>query len=162
MTTTDLILTESRKFGLDDETALRLISHSKSRILAWAVKRNVDPNKKDDTVINQIENVRLILDETISFYMLRYMYYRVSEKKVTRTSERTINVLSDHFGHRDFWESVYPCVTWGCKRLAAECLLLDGESPEKVSVKLVMAERTIYTIRDTCVKKFLESKSNVG
>lgn len=158
MTTTDLILTESRKFGLDDQTAMRLISHAKTRCLSWAIKRIVRTNE-EETLLHQLENVRLLLEGEVSFYTLRYLYYRLAETKVSKTSDRVLNVLNDHFGFPEFWRSVYPCVKWGCTRLAAECLLLDGKCPEYVATRLVIAERTVYNLRDTCVKAILESNA---
>lgn len=158
MTTTDLILTESRKFGLDDQTAMRLIAHAKTRCLSWAIKRIVRTNE-GETLLHQLENVRLLLEGEVSSYTLRYLYYRLAETKVSKTSDRVLNVLNDHFGVPEFWKSVYPCAKWGCTRLAAECLLLDGNCPEYVATRLVIAERTVYNLRDTCVKAILESNA---
>lgn len=157
MTPIALILTESRKFGLDDQTAMRLIAHAKTRCLSWAIKRIVKSNS-EDTLLHQLENIRLLLEGEVPFYTLRYLYYRLTEAKIGRTSDRVLNVLNEHFGFPEFWKSAYPCVKWGCTRLAAECLLLDGKCPEYVSTRLVIAERTVYSIRDKCVKEVLDSK----
>lgn len=159
MTTTDLILKESRKFGLDDKAITRLAPYSGLRLLSWALKRIVRANDKDETITSQLETVRLLLTEKVPSHVIKYAYYRLPEAKIHKPSEEVIHVLSENFGSRDFWVSVYPCTERGCIRLAVECLLLQGGSPSCISEKLKVAERTVYNLRTKVVRRELDSKS---
>lgn len=159
MTTTDLILKESRKFGLDDKVITRLAPYSGLRLFSWALKRIVRTNDKDETITSQLETVRLLLTEKVPSHVIKYAYYRLPEAKILKSSEEAIHVLSENFGSRDFWVSVYPCTERGCIRLAVECLLLQGESPSCISEKLNVTERTVYNLRTKVVRRELDLKS---
>lgn len=92
MTTTDLILKESRKFGLDDKAITRLAPYSGLRLFSWALKRIVRTNDKDATITSQLETVRLLLTEKVPSHVIKYAYYRLPEAKILKSSEEAIHV----------------------------------------------------------------------